>query len=162
MVMTQQEFKNVFSISEKQINLERLREQYNLLENELIQTIRQFQYNENDVWEIKANALLEDLQSVKERLFKLKSNDKSDEKYVIAEKIMRVSQASDKLGGNERIAMLVEEYFEAKERVMETINTCDFEKQEMLKKVGLGPEQRLYAPERRTREPGCPSWVNSG
>jgi molecular chaperone DnaK len=134
LVMTQQEFKNVFSISEKQINLERLREQYNLLENELIQTIRQFQYNENDAWEIKANALLEDLQSVKERLFKLKSNDKSDEKYVIAEKIMRVSQASDKLGGNERIAMLVEEYFEAKERVMETINTCDFEKQEMLKK----------------------------
>ncbi|HJW15992.1 MAG TPA: Hsp70 family protein [Flavisolibacter sp.] len=134
LVMTQQEFKNVFSISEKQINLERLREQYHLLENELIQTIRQFQYNENDAWEIKANALLEDLQSVKERLFKLKSNDKSDEKYVIAEKIMRVSQASDKLGGNERIAMLVEEYFEAKERVMETINTCDFEKQEMLKK----------------------------
>jgi molecular chaperone DnaK len=134
LVMTQQEFNNVFSISEKQINLDRLREQYHLLENELIQTIRQFQYNENENWEIKANALLEDLQSVGERLLKLKSNDKSDEKYIIAEKIMRVSQASDKLGGNERIAMLVEEYFEAKERVMETINTCDFEKQEMLKK----------------------------
>jgi molecular chaperone DnaK len=134
LVMTQQEFNNVFSISEKQINLDRLREQYHLLENELIQTIRQFQYNENETWEIKANELLEDLQSVRERLCKLKSNDKSDEKYVIAEKIMRVSLASDKLGGNERIAMLVEEYFEAKERVMETINICDFEKQEMLKK----------------------------
>jgi molecular chaperone DnaK len=134
LVMTQQEFTNVFSISEKQVNLDRLREQYNLLENELIQTVRQFQYNDNDIWEIKANALLEELQSVKERLFKLKDHDKSDERYVIAEKIVRVSQASDKLGGNERIAMLIEEYFEAKERVMETINTCDFEKQEILKK----------------------------
>jgi hypothetical protein len=30
--------------------------------------------------------------------------------------------------------MLVEEYFEAKETVMEAINTCDFDKPEMLKK----------------------------
>lgn len=134
LVMTQQEFKNVFSIFEKQINLERLREQYHLLENEMIQTVRQFQYNENDIWELKANALLEELQSVKERLFKLKSNDKSDEKYIIAEKITRVSQQSDKLGGNERIAVMVEDYFEAKERVREIINSCDFEKPEMLKK----------------------------
>ncbi|RYF97488.1 MAG: hypothetical protein EOO02_20760, partial [Chitinophagaceae bacterium] len=75
LVMTQQEFKNVFSVSEKQISLDRLREQYNLLENELTNTIRQFQYNDNDLWEIKASALLEDLESVKERLLKLKSGD---------------------------------------------------------------------------------------
>src|SRR6185295_12128536 len=127
-------FKNVFSISEKQISLDRLCDQYNQLENELIQTIRQFQYNDNNIWEIKANALLEDLQTVKERLFKLKEGDKSDEKYIIAEKIMRVSQASDKLGGNERISILVEEYFEAKERVLEAINSTDFDKEEMRKK----------------------------
>ena len=134
LVMTQQEFKNVFSVSEKQISLDRLRDQYNQLETELILTTRQFQHNENDIWEIKANALLEDLQSVKERLFKLKDGDKSDEKYIIAEKIMRTSQAADKLGGNERISMLIEEYFEAKERLTEAINSSDFEKQEMRKK----------------------------
>ena len=134
LVMTQQEFKNVFSVSEKQISLDRLHEQYNHLENEIAATIRQFQYNNNDVWEIKANVLLEDLRSVKEKLFKLKDGDKSDEKYIIAEKIMRVSQASDKLGGNERISMLVEEYFDQKERVLEAINLADFEKEEMRKK----------------------------
>lgn len=134
LVMTQQEFKNVFSISEKQISLDRLCDQYNQLESELIQTVRQFQYNDDKVWEIKANALLEDLQAVKQRLFKLKEGDKSDEKYIIAEKIMRVSQASDKLGGNERISMLVEEYFEAKERVVEAINSTNFEKEELRKK----------------------------
>ncbi|HKB43908.1 MAG TPA: Hsp70 family protein [Chitinophagaceae bacterium] len=134
LVMTQQEFKNVFSISEKQISLDRLRDQYNQLEIELTETIRQFQYHDNDIWEINANALLEDLQSVKEKLLKLKNGDKSDEKYIIAEKIMRISQASDKLGGNERISMLVEEYFEQKERVLEAINSTDFEKEEMRKK----------------------------
>jgi molecular chaperone DnaK len=134
LVMTQQEFKNVFSISEKQISLDRLRDQYNQLENDLGETIRKFQYNDNDIWEIKANALLEDLQSVKERLFKLKDGDKSDEKYIIAEKIMRVSQASDKLGGNERVSALAEEYFEQKERTIAVINSADFEKEEMRKK----------------------------
>jgi molecular chaperone DnaK len=134
LVMTQQEFKNVFSVSEKQISLERLRDQYGQLENELTNTIRQFQYNDDDIWEIKANALLEELQSVKQKLYKLKEGDKSDEKYIVAEKIMRVSQASDKLGGNERISMLVEEYFELKEIVREVISTADFEKDEMRKK----------------------------
>jgi hypothetical protein len=37
-------------------------------------------------------------------LFKLKDKDKSDEKYIIAQKITRISQEYDKLGGNERIA----------------------------------------------------------
>ena len=134
LVMTQQEFKNVFSVSEKQINLDRLREQYNQLENELSDTVRQFQYNENDIWEIKANALLEDLRSVHDKLFKLKDGDKSDEKYIIAQKIMSVSQESDKLGGNERISMLIEEYFETKQSVITTINSSDFDKEDMRKK----------------------------
>lgn len=134
LVMTQQEFKNVFSVSEKQINLDRLREQYNELDNGLADTIRQFQYNENTIWEIKASALLDDLRSVKERLFKLKQGDKSDEKYIIAEKILRVSQETDKLGGNERIAAMIEDYLETKERVKETIDNCDFDKEELRKK----------------------------
>lgn len=134
LVMTQQEFKNVFSISEKQINLDRLRDQYIQLENELADALRQFQQNDNDIWEITANSLMEDLQSVKERLFKLKKGDKSDEKYIIAEKVMRISQAADKLGGNERISILIENYFEIKEQVRETINSADFDKDEMRKK----------------------------
>ncbi len=134
LVMTQQEFKNVFSISEKQVSLDRLCDQYNQLEAELVETIRQFQNNDNDIWEIKANALLEDLQTVKEKLFKLKDGDKSDQKYIIAEKMMRISQEADKLGGNERLAMLVEEYFETKEKVAAAISSSDFEKEEMRKK----------------------------
>lgn len=135
LVMTQQEFSNVFSIAEKQINLERLKEQYNLLEDELIDTIRNFQYNENDIWEIKANSLLEELKTVRERLFRLKNGDKSDEKYIIAEKIMKVSQDADKLGGNERISMLLEDYFDRKAVVKHAIETVDFEKEQLFKQL---------------------------
>lgn len=133
LVMTQQEFKNVFSMSEKKINIGRLQEQYNQLENELADTVRQFQYNHDDIWEIKANNLLVELRSVREKLFKLKEKDKSDEKYIIAEKIMRISRDADKLGGNERISQLLENYFQHKEVTLETIQSADFEKDEMLK-----------------------------
>ncbi len=133
LVMTQQEFKNVFSVSEKQVNIERLKEQFIQLENELIATVRQFQFNANTVWEIQAIALLEELQSVKFNLLKLKEKDKSDEKYVIAERVTRISQEYDKLGGNERIAALIEEYLYAKDTLLQVINMADFEKEELMK-----------------------------
>jgi len=133
LVMTQQEFKHVFSVSEKQVSIERLKEQFVQLENELIATVRQFQYNANTVWEIKAIVLLEELQSVKYNLLKLKEKDKSDEKYVIAERVTRISQEYDKLGGNERIATLIEEYLYAKDTLLQVINMADFEKEELMK-----------------------------
>ncbi len=133
LVMTQQEFKNVFSIAEKQVNIGRLKEQFNQLEASLVETVKQFQYNEDKIWEIKATGYLEDLQSVKKNLFKLKDHDKSDEKYVIAEKMTRISQEADKLGGNERIAMLLESYFNFKETVTSAISMVDFQKDELLK-----------------------------
>lgn len=131
LVMTQQEFKNVFSISEKQVNIPRLKEQFIQLENELIVTLRKFQFNDDDIWEIKGSAYLEDLQLLKQKLFKLKDNDKSDEKYIIAEKMTRISQDVDKLGGNERIAQLIETYLQQKEQVIDIIKTVDFEKDDL-------------------------------
>ncbi len=133
LVMTQQEFKNVFSVSEKQINIARLKEQFLQLENELVDTIRQFQYNDDKIWEIKGDELMQDLLSIKPTLFKLKEQDKSDEKYIIAEKMTRISQEADKLGGNERIALLLEEYLNYKETVLETINMADFIKDDLRK-----------------------------
>ncbi|MFN8250847.1 MAG: Hsp70 family protein [Ferruginibacter sp.] len=131
LVMTQQEYKNVFSVASKQINTGRLKEQLVELENELQMTIRGFQYNEDKIWEIKAEALMEELQAVKERLYRLKEKDKSDEKYILAEKLSRISQDYDKLGGNERIALLIEEYYHAKDRVKQALGMVDFEKDEL-------------------------------
>ncbi len=133
LVMTQQEFKNVFSISEKQVNAERLKEQFFALENSLMNTVKEFQYNDDTIWEIKANLFLEELQALKPRLIKIKNNDKSDEKYVIAEKLSRISQDADKLGGNERIAAMLDNYLQHKETVLEIISIADFEKDELKK-----------------------------
>ncbi|MET0634373.1 MAG: Hsp70 family protein [Chitinophagaceae bacterium] len=135
LVMTQQEFKNVFSLSEKQVSIERLHEQYSQLESEISQTIQDFQYNGNTVWEIRAAALQEELQSLKNRLFKIGPGDKSDERYVISEKIMRISQETDRLGGNERISQVIEDYFELKQQVVKAIEIVDFEKAEMRKRL---------------------------
>ncbi len=140
LVMTQQEFKNVFSVSEKQVNLGRLKEQYIQLEDDLTETIRQFQQNDDDIWEIKGTQILEEIELLKPRLFKIKENDNSDEKYILAEKISRLSQEADKLGGNERIAILLEDYLYQKEEVNEVIKIADFDKDE-LRKLYLKIEQ---------------------
>lgn len=148
LVMTQQEFKNVFSISEKQIHIDRLKEQYTQLEKELVRTVREFQHNNEEIWEIKASALLAELHSVKDNLMRLKNKDQSDTKYVLAEKIRRISQEADKLGGNERIAGLLEDYYELKEKVAQTINAADFEKEEMrkkLQKLSMGEDSLLHS-----------------
>jgi molecular chaperone DnaK len=133
LVMTEQEFKNVFSVSEKQVSIPRLKEHYLQLEAALIGTIKEFQYNNDDIWEINAQSILDDLQSVKNKLFKLKDKDKSDEKYTIAEKIRRTSQAYDKLGGNQRVSTMLERYFNGKDRVNAAIDAANFEKDELRK-----------------------------
>ncbi len=135
LVMTQQEFKNVFSISEKHINLTRLREQYNQLESDLTSALHQFQANHDDIWEIKGTSLLESLRSLQPKLFKLKEKDKSDDKYIIAEKVRQISQEADKLGGKERFAGLVEQYLELKEQVNTSIQSTDFEREELRKRL---------------------------
>ncbi len=133
LVMTQQEFKNVFAISEKIIDLDRIKEQYLQLENELVGTIREFQQNSDEIWEIKAASVLDGLRALREKLFALKPQDKSDEKYILAEKITRISREYDRLGGNERMAQLIENYFYLKENIVHTINQADFEKEELNK-----------------------------
>ncbi|MFN8276799.1 MAG: Hsp70 family protein [Chitinophagales bacterium] len=132
LVMTQQEFKQAFSLSEKKVNLGRLREQFLQLEDALQDTVREFQYNDDKVWEIKASALLEELDEVKAPLFKLKDSDQSDSKFVLAQKLTRISQEADKLGGNERVASLIDQYMLNKEAVSQAIASADFLKDELL------------------------------
>lgn len=131
LVMTQQEFKNVFSVSEKQVHVQRLKDRFIQLEEELSENIREFQYNNNNVWEIQTEAFMDELQEIKPRLFRLKDNDKSDEKYVIAEKLSRIAKDADKLGGNERISMLLEQYFSYKDTVKESLDNVNFRKDEL-------------------------------
>lgn len=135
LVMTQQEFKNAFSLSEKQINIERLKEQFIDLENEIRNSIKQFSYDNDDIWSIQANDFLKELMSHKNELFKLKENDQTDAKYIIAEMLNRVSRAYDKLGGEDRLERLRYMYLEVKEAAESHLPMVDFKKEELTKKL---------------------------
>lgn len=131
LVMTQQEFKNAFSLSEKHVNIDRLKEQFIDLENEIRNSIKMFSHDENDVWAIQANDFLKELMQHKNELFKLKEDDRTDAKYVIAEVLNRVSQAYDKLGGEDRLERLRFEYLEAKEYIENHLPMADFKKEDL-------------------------------
>lgn len=132
LVMTQQEFRNVFSISEKHISITRLKEQFNDLEAEIRKTAKFFNHEEQDIWALQANSMMEELMSHKKDLHKLKDKERSDKKYVIAEAVSRISQAYDKIGGNDRLQYLQTDYLNAKEYVEQQLPGCDFEKDRLL------------------------------
>ena len=146
LVMTQQEFKNVFSLSEKQVSVTRLKEQYDELERELRNGLRSFSYEAESVWMAHANDLLEQLLAQKKSLSKLKENDKTDARYIIAETVNRISQEYDKLGGSERLEALQFEYFEAKEFVETHLQMADHHKerlQQSFRQLTAGESQLL-------------------
>ncbi len=124
LVMTQQDYKNVFSMTEKHTSVIRLKEQYAELENELRNGLRSFSVADKSVWTEQTNTLLDELLGHKKNILKLKENDKSDSKYIIADALYRISQEYDKLGGNDRLESLQFEYFEAKD-FAETHVKCD-------------------------------------
>lgn len=134
-VMTQQEFKNVFSFSERKLSLSRLNEQFVLLEKQLGETIRDFQFNDREEWETYANSLMEELRTIGKSLFSLKENDNSDLKYKLASRIMAISKEADQIGGNERIAELIEQYFYLKDELVKSAQGVQFDTDKI--KMGL-------------------------
>jgi molecular chaperone DnaK len=135
LVMTKQEFKNVFTVSEKIVNLQRLHEQADMLEAELRNNLAEFQYREEKVWEIQIEQILTDVKDAKAQLHKVTEKDNSDTKYIVAEKLWRASQHADKIGGNDRIAELVERYMNFKEHVQELIQGVQFDKDKIQERM---------------------------
>jgi molecular chaperone DnaK len=131
LVMTRQEFNNVFSISEKHINISRLKEQFSALEMEMRHTLKQFNAEDNLVWSVQTESLLRELENQGKDLYKMKENDASDKRYVIAELVSRVSQEFDKIGGYERLEGLQSDYLRNKEWVEQALPSADMEKESL-------------------------------
>ncbi|GEM_PF-200768 len=146
LVMTQQDYKNSFSVSEKQVSIARLREHYSDLEQELRETVKMFSYDDESNWADQTNALLDELLSHKQDLYKLKEKDKTDKKYIIADAVHRISQEFDKIGGDDRLEQLRSEYFSARDFVELNLPMADFEKEKMankFKQIMQGEQQLL-------------------
>jgi molecular chaperone DnaK len=123
LVMTKQEFKNVFSISEKVVNIARLKEQSTQLESDLRDNLHEFEYTEQDEFVMECEVLLQEVRECKVELTKLRDKDNNDRKYIVAEQLWRISQRADTLGGKDRIAQLVERYLDFKTHVKDFIYT---------------------------------------
>jgi molecular chaperone DnaK len=128
LVMTQQKFNNVFAISEKHINIVRLKEQFAALTTEIRNTLKQFNAEGNEAWSAESSNLLHELESHEQDLMKMKDNDGTDQRYVIAEAMARISQEFDKVGGYERLDNLRSEYLRNKEMVEQVLPSADMEK----------------------------------
>jgi molecular chaperone DnaK len=134
LVMTKQEFKNVFKIAERVVSINRLKDQVNQLEIDLKENLYEYQYNENYTLITLTENLLEQVKECKQKLLKLKDKDNSDTKYVLAEKIWHISQESDKMGGQERIAELIERYLNYKDYVAILVEHADINKDKVKEK----------------------------
>lgn len=134
LVMTKQEFQNVFTLSEKHISVSRLKELFFDLEHEIRKSLKEFNAQNDSIWSIQTDNLLNDLVSYKTDLMKLKDNDKSDRKYVIAEAVSRISQEFDKVGGNDRLEELQSKYMEARDETKKYIDNATFEKENLKRK----------------------------
>jgi molecular chaperone DnaK len=132
LVMTKQEFKNVFSISEKVVHIARLKEQSTQLESDLRDNLHEFEYTEQEEFAIECEQLLQDVREAKLQLGKLTAKDNNDAKYIVAEQLWRISQRVDSLGGKDRLRQLVERYLDLKQHVKDFVyNQVDMEKERM-------------------------------
>lgn len=129
LVMTQQEFTNNFSISEKHISISRLKEQYQDLEKELRKNLKDFNFNQNEIWAIELENLLKKLEISGKQLMTLKENDATDKRYILADTVARISQEVDKIGGKERLSNLQFKYIEIKEYIEEILSSADENKE---------------------------------
>ncbi|TWP29121.1 hypothetical protein ETU09_04575 [Apibacter muscae] len=129
LVMTQQEFTNNFSISEKHISISRLKEQYQDLEKELRKNLKDFNFNQNEIWAIELENLLKKLEISGKQLMTLKENDATDKRYILADTMARISQEVDKIGGKERLSNLQFKYIEIKEYIEEILSSADENKE---------------------------------
>lgn len=155
LVVTQQDFKNTFTVSEKQIEVTRLKEQYFELEQEIRDNLKLFGYQENSVWQIQGEALLDELLRHKKNITQLKESDKSDNKYIVADAIQRISQELDKLGGSDRLEQLQFEYFETKEYIERHLELADHYRDKLIqrfKKIQQSEQQLLVSKNASTLE----------
>ena len=151
LVMTRQEFKNVFSVSQKHVNVSRLREQYALLEREIRNGLKQFNAEAGESYARQAADLLRELDKNGKKLATLKENDLTDTRYVIAEAMSRISQEFDKIGGDLRLDFLREEYFRHKTNVEHALSLADTDKDSLQRRFGKLLENETYL--LRTRNP---------
>jgi molecular chaperone DnaK len=145
--MTEQEFSNVFSTSEKYVSVSRLKEDMKALTVDMRRELRDAQGSddEND-WTAELYHCLHDAEKLQQQVEKLKETDVTDAKYRLNEERQKLSARYDALGSGQRIQLLVAGYLGEKSFCEEQLPFADLDREELLAdfdRIVLGEKQFL-------------------
>ncbi|MFQ3239257.1 MAG: molecular chaperone DnaK [Olleya marilimosa] len=123
-----QEFKNVFSQSERAISISKINMEINAVLSEVEHLIREQVEDENFEYSNTLEQLRVGLIEVQIETTLLDDNDVSDQKYQLDDKKRKLIQAFDTLTRNKIIALEIEEYNQSKEAIEWEVNKDENEK----------------------------------
>jgi molecular chaperone DnaK len=149
LAMTEQEFKNVFSTSEKYVSVTRLKEDLGGLIRDMRTELRDEKVrDEESEWTIELRQCIQEAESLQRRIMKMKDTDITDEKFEINEARRRISSRYDALGKEQRIYTLQSDYFEHKSFITEHLPFVDLDRDKLMNefdRVTRDEEQFLRA-----------------
>ncbi|MGB6268324.1 MAG: Hsp70 family protein [Olleya sp.] len=117
-----QEFKNVFSQSERTISISKINMEINAILSDVEQLIREHVEEENFEYSNKVEQLRVGLIEVQIETTLLNDDDVSDQKYQLDDKKRKLIQEFDSLTRNKVIALEIEEYNDTKEGLEWLVN----------------------------------------
>ena len=121
LLLTDQEYQNVFNPSERYVEVSRLKEQLVKLLNSLNTEISDAEHNENYEVAADLNVIKKELRSLIMRLNNLRDDDVTDEKFQIEDQKRKLAQRIDNLTRDKHIIKVKMEYFATKRSAREAI-----------------------------------------
>jgi len=128
LAMSEQEFKNVFSTSEKHVSLSRLNDDLNTLIRDMHLELRnEREREEENEWLIELRQCIVEAEVLQKKLSKISEKNVTDAKWQINEERRRISARYDALGSEQRIITLQGDYFLLKDFAEENLPHVDID-----------------------------------
>ncbi len=133
LAMSEQEFKNVFSTSEKHVSVARLKDDVASLVREMRREMHDEKGRDDEAeWMQELRQCVFEAERLQQRLHKMKESDITDEKYEISEARRRLSSRYDALGKDQRIFALQADYFNHKAFIEENLPDLEFDRDKVM------------------------------
>ncbi|MEM7103775.1 MAG: Hsp70 family protein [Bacteroidota bacterium] len=125
LTLTDQEFEDIFTPSERTVNITRLNEELLVLLEKLNLEIREAEVNEQYVTAKLLNDIKKELRSLMVKSNKIKEDDVTDEKFQIEDQKRKIAQEVDNLTADKRINSVKMEYFKVKKDMLAIFDQFD-------------------------------------
>lgn len=158
LLMNEQEFSNVFSPSERQVNMGKLKEELELVRRQAEKDMRNFDKQEEYAQAAVARNVLEEVNGMLRRISSIGQDDTTDERYQMEERKRKLSQLLDEATRENKLVEVHERYFEMKHACEQIIaSNNDPSRQQRLEKIVANEKSYLsarntYVVETKTRE----------